>query len=192
MLTIIQKQFTDMDNFNYLVFDNEAKIGVIIDASPGVEALAEQAEQIGVRIDKILLTHTHHDHIKGLPLLLEKIPGTPVGVYKTGQEDLGETPRKQPLKDGDRIEIGNGFLEVMHTPGHKPDSVCFYNDEVIFTGDTVFIGGHGRYDLPGGDAHTLEATFEKLRMLPDSLILYPGHAYGPRATSTLGEEKGNY
>lgn len=85
-------------------------------------------------------------------------------------------------------------LKFIHTPGHSPESMCIQvNDRALITGDTLFIGECGRTDLPGGDASTLFDSFEKLRMLEPSLIIYPGHNYGNTPSSTLGEElKTNY
>jgi len=189
-LSIIQKQLSSWNNYNYLVYDPEEKKGVIVDASEGCEVLVEEAKKLGITIEKILLTHTHFDHINGLPLLLEEIPNIPIYVHTAAIADVESFGTIHEVKDEDSIAIGKGQLTVIHTPGHKPDAVCFYNDEVIFTGDTVFINAHGRIDLPGGSLEQLRQSFAKLRELPDHLIVYAGHAYGGEK-STLGAEKDN-
>jgi len=98
-------------------------------------------------------------------------------------------------KDGSVLSLGDAMrLTFIHTPGHSPESMCVkVNDFALVTGDTLFIGECGRTDLPGGDANALFDSFEKIRELDPSLIVYPGHDYGNARKATLGEElKTNY
>lgn len=190
-LTVVQQKISSMDNYNYLVYDADAKEGVLVDCSEGCEEFLKEIELLGIRVDKILLTHTHWDHKNGLSAVLKIIPRVPIFVHEEDAEDVAEYENVQKVKDGDTIAVGQSFLKVLHTPGHKPGCVCYYNDDAIFTGDTVFVGSHGRTDLPGSDPEELKKSFEKLRELPDALIVYTGHAYGLTPTSTLGKEKWN-
>jgi len=89
------------------------------------------------------------------------------------------------------IEIGSFSLRVLYTPGHSKDSICLMLDnQLIFTGDTLFVGNCGRTDLPGSDpAEMYHSLFDRLGKLDDKLIVYPGHNYGSMPTSTIGHEK---
>ncbi|MDX1371585.1 MAG: MBL fold metallo-hydrolase, partial [Nitrososphaeraceae archaeon] len=93
----------------------------------------------------------------------------------------------------DIIKVGKITIEVIYTPGHSKDSICLIIDsQIIITGDTLFVGNCGRIDLPGGDINDMyESLFEKIMKLNDDLIVYPGHNYGIKPISTIGEEKKN-
>ena len=94
------------------------------------------------------------------------------------------------VRDGDRIDVGDISLTVLHTPGHTSDSCCFVMDDRVFTGDTLLIRGTGRTDFQQGDAHTAYASlFEKLMTLPDETLVYPGHDYKGDSVSTIAEER---
>jgi glyoxylase-like metal-dependent hydrolase (beta-lactamase superfamily II) len=94
------------------------------------------------------------------------------------------------LTDGDRVDIGNCFLKVLHTPGHTPGSICLYAQGHIFTGDTLFVGGVGRTNLPGGSMkQLLKSIHEKIYTLPGNTIVWPGHDYGSSSRSTVENEK---
>ncbi len=96
------------------------------------------------------------------------------------------------MNDGDVLKVGNLEIKVVHTPGHCPDSCCFIAEKAIFTGDTLFVGECGRTDLPGSDVKSMhDSLLNKIRNLPDELVVYPGHDYGKTPTSTLGYEKAN-
>jgi glyoxylase-like metal-dependent hydrolase (beta-lactamase superfamily II) len=98
-------------------------------------------------------------------------------------------PIDKTVQDGDIIEIGTLKLQVIHTPGHTPGGMCLYHAPDLFTGDTLFVGGVGRTDFPGGGAHILtESIKKKLLSLPDSTVVWPGHGYGGDS-STIGHEK---
>ena len=93
-------------------------------------------------------------------------------------------------ESGDDLVIGGQRIQFLHTPGHTPGSQCFLVDRNLVSGDTLFIGGCGRVDLPGSDpAQMYDSLTNKLKALPDDTVLYPGHNYSPTATSTIGEEK---
>jgi glyoxylase-like metal-dependent hydrolase (beta-lactamase superfamily II) len=94
------------------------------------------------------------------------------------------------VKDGGTIRFGESEVTVFHTPGHSKDSICLVGDGKILTGDTLFVGNCGRVDLPGGSASELyHSLFDVLAKLDDELVMYSGHNYGTRPTSTLGQEK---
>ena len=98
-------------------------------------------------------------------------------------------PADIKLKDGDILEVGSLNIEVIHTPGHTPGSVCYLVGENLFTGDTLFVGAAGRTDLIGGSLDTLIKSIEnKLIVLPKQTIVWPGHDYGESPSSTIGRE----
>jgi glyoxylase-like metal-dependent hydrolase (beta-lactamase superfamily II) len=93
-------------------------------------------------------------------------------------------------ESGDEIAVGAQRIRLLHTPGHTPGSQCFLVGDSLISGDTLFIGGCGRVDLPGSDpAQMYDSLVNKLRALPDDTVLYPGHDYAERPTSTIGQEK---
>jgi len=99
-------------------------------------------------------------------------------------------PADQTVKDGDTILVGDLTLKVLHTPGHSPGGMCLLGDQSVFTGDTLFVGGVGRTDLPGGSWELMQQSIKnKLLILPDETIVYPGHNYGPAPTSTIKNER---
>jgi len=179
------------DNFSYLVYDSSTSQGVIIDAPEGCGILLHRAKKLGVTVEMLLLTHTHFDHTKGIKELLVVYSDLSIAVYKNGAAKIKHQQNIVLLEDGDTIAVGKKHLRVLHTPGHIPDAVCFYDNDFIFSGDTVFISSHGRTDFEGGNSSELHASFEKLRKLPDHLVLYAGHSYNG-LVSTLGAEKNNY
>ena len=89
------------------------------------------------------------------------------------------------LDEGSLLQFGSETLKVMHTPGHTPGSICLVGEKLVFTGDTLFAGGIGRTDFPGGSMSDMRLSLKKLTRLPDNLLVYPGHG----ETSMIGEEK---
>ena len=176
--------------FTYLIFDEENKEAVIID--PVLEQFerdVEQIEQGGLKLTYILETHVHADHITGASLLRKKFDA----LILTGSQTK--------LKCADilaehreRYMFGSYSFEVRHTPGHTKGCVSyvFTNEEqtYVFTGDTLFIRGCGRTDFQGGSSDTLYASVhEQLYSLPSDTIVYPGHDYNGRFSTTIADEK---
>ena len=124
----------------------------------------------------ILITHEHLDHVCGLDVVLQSYPGTPKYGYNYEHEDEN-TP----------VMIAGFTFHMLYTPGHKEDSVCFYfeQENILFSGDTLFQESIGRTDLPGGDFMTLQASLRRLTQLPETTVVYPGHGY----TTTIAHEK---
>jgi glyoxylase-like metal-dependent hydrolase (beta-lactamase superfamily II) len=192
-----------MVNFCYLIGDRDAGECVVVDPAWDVQGLFDAAAVDGMRITGALATHYHPDHIggdlyghrvEGLPDLQE-IAAIPVHAHRAEVEGIrymtGLSASDLVLHDGgDALEVGSVRIELLHTPGHTPGSQCFLVDGKLVSGDTLFVGGCGRVDLPGGDAETMYRTLtQRLATLPESTILYPGHHYGPVPKSTIGSEK---
>lgn len=142
-------------------------------------------DQRGLKLTMVLETHTHADHLM-LSRDAKEILRAPFVMHTESPSPLID----RHVKDGDVLELGGERIDVLHTPGHTPDSLCFRIPGGVLTGDTLHIGGSGRCDFPGGDAgQQYDAVTERLFALPDDTVVYPGHDYKGKATSTIGAEK---
>ena len=175
-------------------------IGAVIDPSPGsAEKILSQAEKDKLKIEKILLTHSHWDHFADAHILKEKT-GAFLYVHSLDAKNLeipgsDGVPLFTPihpvvpnffLKEGEIIRVGPLCLEVIHTPGHSPGGVSFYlkNENILFAGDTLFLGGIGRLDLPTGNVDDMKKSLMKLARLPQKTRVISGH--GP--DTEIGKE----
>lgn len=183
--TVVQLAVGPMMNLAYLVADEEAGVCAVVDPGWDAATIIAAADKRGWRIDKVLLTHTHFDHIGALEELASKAEG---GIYAHADEAgaIDEGIPTQRTSDGTVIEVGGVSIECMHTPGHTPGSQCFLVDGAIITGDTLFIDGCGRVDLPGSDPAKMISSLKALAELDPSTIVYPGHDYGG-TQATIGD-----
>ncbi len=189
----------------YLVYDPESLEGVVIDPGGEAEKILARVRELGLRVKWILGTHGHADHVAaageirqalGAPYVLHRadeeffVHGPGAGVFLSWGFPPNP-PADETFQEGRTFSLGPFHLRVLHTPGHSPGSVCFYDDRrFLFTGDTLFVGAVGRGDLPGGDYfQMLRSIREKLLVLPEDTVVFPGHDYGDRPTSTIGREK---
>jgi hydroxyacylglutathione hydrolase len=188
----------------YLVACPQSSDAVIIDPAGDEDKLLALIETRSLNVKYILNTHGHADHVLGNPKLknLLKIPVcmheaddrffNDPSVREKSSHGLGLPPPDTvdiKLKDGDNLEVGTLNIEVIHTPGHTPGSVCYLVGKNLFTGDTLFVGAAGRTDLIGGSLNTLIKSIEKkLIVLPKQTIVWPGHNYGETPSSTIGRE----
>lgn len=183
---------TQMQNFVYLVGDREAGECLVIDPAWDVQGIVDYASNDGMRVTGALATHYHPDHvggsmfgldIEGLHTLVGINP-CPVHVHKLEADGVSMVTglSKTDLcghDSGDRIQVGDVEVELLHTPGHTPGSCCFRVKQALLAGDTLFLQGCGRVDLPGGDPEEMERTLtQRLSTIPGDTVLYPGHAYG--------------
>jgi glyoxylase-like metal-dependent hydrolase (beta-lactamase superfamily II) len=174
----------NMQNFTYILEDENTSEGIIIDPSWELDEIMRVVQKNKLDIKYIVNTHHHFDHTIGNDTI-KKETGASILQYKTStiKHDL-------EVSDGDKIKFGNSELTVIHTPGHSKDSMCLVGDGKIFSGDTLFVGTCGRVDLPGGDARELyHSLVNILHKMDDNLVIYPGHDYGSTPTSTLGTQK---
>jgi hydroxyacylglutathione hydrolase len=199
------RQFVDDDLgcASYLVGDEDSGEAVVVDPAYAVEQYLDQAERDGVRIARVLETHTHADHVSGHGrLALEH--GVPVSIHPAAEPEYPF----DPLEDGAAIELGPVSIRVVHTPGHRPEHCCFEvidrnrGDEawLTLTGDSLFVGDAARPDLASEateGAHGLYESLQRLLQLDDGVEVYPGHVSGSlcgtgmssKASSTIGFER---
>jgi glyoxylase-like metal-dependent hydrolase (beta-lactamase superfamily II) len=173
-----------MQNFAYIVEDDDTDEAIIIDPSWDLDKIEQVITRNNLKIKYIVNTHHHFDHTLGNESMAKSTGA------KIIQHEESELQNDITVKDGDVINFGNSELRVLHTPGHSKDSICLIGDGKIFSGDTLFVGNCGRIDLPGGSAKDLyHSLFDVLYSLDENLTLYSGHNYGPSAISTIGKEK---
>lgn len=198
-----QMQVSSMAVFAYIVGDTITGDAAVIDPADNIKGIVAEAAKNNLRINYIVNTHGHVDHISG-NTEMQKATGAKIIVHQDDAIMLTHTPamilkmfgaKASPsadilVKDGDVISVGNVELKVIHTPGHSPGGICLYAPGYVFTGDTLFVEAVGRTDLPGGSWDTLhQAVTEKIFVLPDDTRVMPGHNYGRTPTSTIGHEK---
>jgi len=183
-MKVHQIQVGNMQNFTYVVEDEETDEAIVIDPSWDLEQIEQIIQRNNLKIKYVINTHHHFDHTLGNEGMVKLTNAQII------QHEKSELKHDITVKDGDVIEFGNSKLTVLHTPGHSKDSMCLIGDGKIFSGDTLFVGNCGRIDLPGGSAKELyHSLFDVLYSLNDDLILYCGHNYGNSLTSTIGKEK---
>lgn len=191
--------------FSYLIGDKEAKEGLVIDPADEADLLMSEAESYGLQIKYIVNTHCHIDHTMGNKEMVKRTKAKIVIHEKDASgltrapayllEMFNATPSPPAdllVKQGDVIQVGKVSLQVLHTPGHSPGGISLYVDGMVFTGDTLFVGSVGRTDFPGSSFAELERSIrEKLYVLPGNTVVYPGHNYGSRSSSTIQYERQN-
>jgi glyoxylase-like metal-dependent hydrolase (beta-lactamase superfamily II) len=192
-----------MQNFIYLIGSQRTRECLVVDPAWDSQGLIEFAENEQMRVVGALVTHYHPDHVGGrmgpfavpggITELLEKIDAK-IHVNKHEADGLIKITGVSESdlvrhESGDRIELGDATIELIHTPGHTPGSQCFLVRDRLVTGDTLFVDGCGRVDLPGGDAAQLRESLRQLAKLPDNVIVCPGHDYGRKPTNTIAEQK---
>ena len=173
------------DNLTYLVSCMRTGNQFLVDASI-------QLNQIDSFINKrgliaLFITHTHGDHIAYLDEYIDAFPSLVVMVYKESEHKINCDYIK-PVKQNDIVTVGQLTVEILYTPGHYNDSICYYLDGVLFTGDTLFVGRTGRTISKGSDIKKLyKSVYGTILDLPESTIIYPGHDYGPKMSITIKE-----
>jgi glyoxylase-like metal-dependent hydrolase (beta-lactamase superfamily II) len=192
---IAQYELGTMRNFIYLILDPATKSAAIVDPQKDGRPVAD-LEAHGYRLTSILLTHTHHDHVAGVPGILEQYPDLPVRVHAADAVRLKTVPEGnlRKITDGETFRVGEIEIEALHSPGHSPGEVCYVvrppeGPRYLLSGDTLFIRDCGRTDFPDSDNDAMFKTLQRLKTLPDAFVMLPGHHYAPETASLLGNEK---
>ncbi len=184
---MLQIPVGQMANFTYIIADDEeTDEAAVIDPSWDLDKVFDALKKNGWTAKYVINTHSHFDHVLGNEQVA-KVTGAKIVQHKASMLE-----RDIEVEDGDTIKVGSSIsLRVVHTPGHSKDSMCLVLDgKLVFTGDTLFVGNCGRTDLPGSDpAEMYDSLFGKVAKLDESLVMYPGHDYGQKPTSTIGHEK---
>ncbi len=203
-LYLKQIELGPMQNFAYIIADPLTHEAVVVDPAWDVDRVLQIIEAEDLHLKAALITHCHPDHLGG-KFMGHRIPGTAellnrnqkIKAYLHKSEAdfasqiAGLSASDLVRTDADtELKLGEHTVRFVHTPGHTPGSQCFLIEGRLISGDTLFVGGCGRVDLPGSDpAQMYDSLVNKLKRLPDDTVLYPGHNYGDRATSTIAEEK---
>lgn len=182
-----------MQNFSYIIGDEDSKEAAVIDAGWEADKLISICKEANMKITKIILTHSHYDHIQKADELASK---TNAEVY-FHEDDCNEVMQaiKNPsikqikIKNNQIISIGEIKVKAIHTPGHTPGGICLLVENKLLTGDTLFVNAIGRTDLPGGDPVKLFDSLQKLKKLDEDIEVYPGHDYGEITFDTIGNQK---
>lgn len=182
------RQLFDEDTwtYTYLLADEESREAVIIDpVDTKLERDVQLIQELGLKLVYGFDTHVHADHITSLGPLRERL-GCRIGVSAHGNVSCADIQ----LKEDDTYHFGSYELHVLETPGHTDGCLSFVCENMVFTGDALFIRGCGRTDFQQGSAERLyESVTGKLFTLPDDTLIYPGHDYKGMTVSTIGEEK---
>ncbi len=192
-LYLRQLELGPMQNFVYLVGARDSSEVAVVDPAWEVPHIVEAAARDGKTITHVLVTHGHYDHVNGIEELLEKCKARV--VVQQAELDFNEYLRGfgsdlLAVKAGHRVTVGKSEIACVHTPGHTPGSQCFHVSGSLVSGDTLFIGACGRCDFDGGDAEQMYRSLTGTLMAMDpGTVLYPGHNYADRPTSTLADEK---
>lgn len=177
------------DNFSYIIADENSKEAAVVDSSFNASKIIDTLKTNNFHLKYIINTHGHSDHTAG-NTELHSMYGTKIVAHRLSRVNFNIA-----VDDGSELTVGEVKIKVIYTPGHTPDGICLLiNDTKLLTGDTLFVGECGRTDLSAGSPKSMyDSLFNKLLKLDDSIEVYPGHDYGQKPSSTIGEErKTNY
>ena len=201
-LIVEQIQIGPMANFTYLVGSRSTREVAVVDPAWDIDGLLNHIDERGYTLTAALATHYHPDHIGGgmgnrdIAGVTELLAKKPVKIYAHREEAAGvrrvtgiSESDLAKVDSGDRLRVGSIEIEFLHTPGHTPGSQCFRVKNTLVSGDTLFIDGCGRVDLPGSDPEQMYHSLQKLKALPDDTLLLPGHNYSAVPNATMGDTK---
>jgi glyoxylase-like metal-dependent hydrolase (beta-lactamase superfamily II) len=191
-----------MVNFVYLIGDRETREAVVIDPAYRISDVLDVLGADDMTLVGAMASHHHADHvggsfggpsIEGIRELLEA-KAVPIHVHRDeafAVEKTTHVPGSEFVShdSGDVVEVGSIPIQMLHTPGHTPGSQCFLVDGLLVSGDTLFLEGCGRTDLPGSDSNAMYDSLQKLVSLPDDVVVLPGHKYSAASVATMAAIK---
>ncbi len=191
---------TQMVNFVYALGDRDTSEAVLVDPAYRPRELVDLLEQDGMTVTGVLATHYHPDHVGGdlmghnIAGIVELLETTDVPVHVQAAEIEWVTRQTGISEDslvahesGDLVRVGELDITLIHTPGHTPGSQCFLVDGRLISGDTLFLEGCGRTDLPGSDPGKMYRTLtQRLSQISDDTVLFPGHFYSAEPSMAMG------
>ncbi len=187
-LQIIQFQSGPMQNLQYLVLDPTSKTMAVVDPAWNIAPIIDFAAEFNVTITQIWVTHGHFDHVNQLNNLINAVNGTPTIVLFKNPLFKPDSPHILSVDDASIFEFGNTQWNILYTPGHSPDSICFQYSSHLICGDLLFVDACGRSDLPGSNPAEMKSSLVRISKLPRETVIYPGHDYGPTLTDTIGNQ----
>lgn len=194
-----------MANFIYLLGDAQTRECVVVDPAWDIDTLLDIVAEDDMTLKGALITHYHPDHVGGhifgmdILGLSELMERSPVPIYVNKHEadgvrqvtGISDSDMKK-MDSEDTLKVGSIEISFLHTPGHTPGSQCFRVKDYLIAGDTLFLQGCGRVDLPGGDSEEMYRTLtQRLTKIQDEVVLYPGHNYGGKENAPMGEVRQN-
>jgi len=190
VIIIIEQFKVGADNFSYIIYNTVTKEAAIVDPSYDASKVLNFIKQNNLNLKYIIITHYHFDHSKDIAIVKKAISSAKVVASELDGKSLNEKVDIS-IVDGQKLDLGDIVLQIILTPGHTPGGICILVDnKAIITGDTLFIGDCGRTDLQDGDINQMfKSLQEKIKPLPDHIIVYPGHDYGEKPFDTLGNQK---
>lgn len=179
-----------MQNLIYLIVDRDSGQAAVVDPAWDVATILDWATALKANITDVLISHYHEDHTDGVDELVDAT-GARTHLHQAEAqywEGVPEAAIAHP--DNAVLAVGGTRIRLLHTPGHSPGSACFHLDQALLTGDTLFIYGVGRCDLPGGDSEQMFHSLQRLtQTLPGDTLVLPGHHYAEELVSSLGEQR---
>lgn len=201
-LIIEQIPVGPMQNFAYLVGSRSTREVAVVDPAWDIDGLLKFINERDYKLVAALVTHYHPDHCGGsfgnnsVTGVAELLAANPVRIYAHKLEAEGlkkvtgiSDSDIKKVESGDKLKIGDVEVEFLHTPGHTPGSQCFMIKRALVSGDTLFVDGCGRVDLPGSNSEDMFHSLQKLAALPDDTLLLPGHNYSQVPHATMEETK---
>ena len=168
-------------NFGYIIGCETTKQACLVDPSPDPEPCCKKIDGLGFSVPYVINTHSHYDHSAGNHFVKKKFGSLIVAHDSVFGIDI-------PVKEGKTLELGDHSMSFIHTPGHSPDSMCVLVNNNLVSGDTLFVGKVGGTASPE-EARVEFESLKRLMVLEDSINVWPGHDYGVRPSSTIGEER---
>ena len=184
----IEQILVGLDNFSYLIYCEETKQATLVDPGSNASNAMKRAGELNLDLKYVINTHHHHDHTADNIRVKEAYDCK----FIASHIDSEKIPEFIDIivADNEIIIMGTVQMKFIHTPGHTSGGICIIvDDKYLLTGDTLFIGDCGRTDLSDGSNKQMFITLQMLKDLPDELIVYPGHDYGPRPSDTLANQK---